>query len=128
MNTTQRILIIIASIYLFLSANFERTPFFGEKTGKIIFMATLVVVVCVYLTFHFHKKRKKHHAMAVAFFAISLLFALGGWLVHPTQIYGRAVDRLYDWEKAIDLYSLEQQNSAEQEDSVIRRRLQEELA
>lgn len=127
MNATQRILIIVASIYIFLSANIEKTPFFGERTGKIIFMATLVAAVCIYLTYHLRRKGKKHHSIAVAFLAISLSFALVGWLVHPNQIYGRAVDRLYDWEKVIDQYSLEQHNRDE-DDSIVKRRLQEELA
>jgi hypothetical protein len=51
-----------------------------------------------------------------------------GWFVHPSQIYGRAIDRFFDWKKSgVSLEESIGESKSKEDAFLYPRRFQEEL-
>ena len=117
------------AIHLAFFADTQRATF-GDSAGNILLTVEVTTIVTVGVVGWLWSRRQKKVALAVGLASAAALLAFIGWFVQPERRYERAVNRMFDWDRALDDYRVEQQYSPDppEERNLHLRRLRAELA
>lgn len=116
------------AIHLAFFADAQRAAF-GDNAGNILLSVQMATIFAVGVIGWLWSRGRKKIALVVGLLGAAALLAFVGWFVQPEQRYERSLDRVFDWEHALDDYRFEQQYSPDppEERSLRLQRSREEL-